>query len=93
MQANWNETDTNSDAFIQNKPSLAPSNAEQNVQSDFNETDTNSDAFILNKPDLTLKADKATTIEVAGTANEIEVSPTGAQDLSANRNIYSRFAK
>ena len=85
VQANWNETDTNSDAFIQNKPSLAPSNAEQNVQSDFNETDTNSDAFILNKPDLTLKADKATTIEVAGTANEIEVSPTGAQDLSANR--------
>ena len=25
------------------------------------------------------------TIEVAGTANEVEVSPTGAQDLSANR--------
>ena len=27
----------------------------------------------------------ATTIELAGTANEIEVSPTGAQDLSTNR--------
>lgn len=85
VQADWNEASSSADSFIQNKPSLAPSNAEQNVQSDFNETDTNSDAFILNKPDLTLKADKATTIEVAGTANEIEVSPTGAQDLSANR--------
>lgn len=85
VQADWNEANTGSDAFIQNKPSLAPSTAEENVQSDFNETDTNSDAFILNKPDLTLKADKATTIEIAGTANEIEVSPSGAQDLSANR--------
>ena len=85
VQSNWNETDSNSDAFIQNKPALAPSGAEANVQSDFNETDTGSDAFILNKPDLTLKADKATTIEVAGTANEVEVSPSGAQDLSASR--------
>ena len=85
VQSNWNETDSNSDAFIQNKPTLAPSGAEANVQSDFNETDTGSDAFILNKPDLTLKADKATTIEVAGTANEVEVSPSGAQDLSASR--------
>ena len=85
VQSNWNETDSNSDAFIQNKPTLAPSDAEANVQSDFNETNTGSDAFILNKPDLTLKADKATTIEVAGTANEVEVSPSGAQDLSASR--------
>ena len=59
--------------------------AEVNVQADYTETDTNSDAFIQNKPDLTLKADKATTIQVNGTTNEIEVSPTGAQDLSANR--------
>ena len=59
--------------------------AEANVQANYTETDTNSDAFIQNKPDLTLKADKATTIEVAGTANEVEVSPSGAQDLSASR--------
>lgn len=59
--------------------------AEENVQSDFNETDTNSDAFIQNKPDLTLKADKTTTVEIQGTSNELEVSPSGPQDLSANR--------
>ena len=59
--------------------------AEVNVQANWGEGNASSDAFIQNKPDLTLKADKATTIQVAGTTNEIEVSPTGAQDLSANR--------
>ena len=52
VQSNWNESDNTSDAFIQNKPTLAPSTAEQNVQANFNETDTNSDAFIQNKPTI-----------------------------------------
>ena len=47
------------------------SGAEVNVQADYNESDSNSDAFIQNKP----------TITVAGTSNEVEVSPTGAQNL------------
>ena len=82
VKANWNESDSASDAFIQNKPTLAPSNAEQNVQANWSESDNTSDAFILNKPSVALST---TTIEVAGTANEVEVSPAGAQDLSANR--------
>jgi hypothetical protein len=45
--------------------------AEVNVQANYNETDNTSDAFIQNKP----------TITVAGTSNEVEVSPTGAQNL------------
>ena len=52
VQADWNETNNTSDAFILNKPTLAPSNAEQNVQVDWSETDNTSDAFILNKPAL-----------------------------------------
>ena len=75
VQADWNESNSASDAFIQNKPTLAPSNAEQNVQADFSVTDTNSDAFIANKPSIT----------VQGTANEVEVSPSGAQLLDQNR--------
>ena len=82
VKANWNESDSASDAFIQNKPTLAPSSAEQNVQANWSESDNTSDAFILNKPSVALST---TTIEVAGTANEVEVSPAGAQDLSANR--------
>ena len=75
VQADWNESNSASDAFIQNKPTLAPSNAEQNVQADFSVTDINSDAFIANKPSIT----------VQGTANEVEVSPSGAQLLDQNR--------
>ena len=75
VQANWDESDSASDAFIENKPTLAPSNAEQNVQSDFSVTDANSDAFIANKPSIT----------VQGTTNEVEVSPSGAQLLNQNR--------
>ena len=57
-------------------------NAEVNVQSDWQEADTNSDAFIQNKPPI---VETSRTIEIAGTANEVDVTPTGAQDLSANR--------
>ena len=52
VKANWSETDSTSDAFIRNKPTLAPSTAEANVQADWDETTTTSDAFILNKPSV-----------------------------------------
>lgn len=70
VQANWNETDTTSPAYIQNKPSIpaAP------VQSNWNETDTASLAYIQNKPTfadvpndmnvVTLKLSSATPISL-----------------------------
>lgn len=42
VQADWDESNSSSDAFIKNKPSVE--------QSDWDETDTNSPAFIKNKP-------------------------------------------
>lgn len=47
-QANWNESDTGSAAYIQNKPTIpaAP------VQSDWNESDNTSLAYIANKPTI-----------------------------------------
>ena len=62
VQANWSESDNTSDAFIQNKPALAPSTAEQNVQSNWNETDNTSDTFIQNKP--TISANTNTTYDL-----------------------------
>ena len=54
VQADWDETDDQSDAYIANKPTIptsyAPTNAEQNVQSDWNAT--SGDALILNKPTI-----------------------------------------
>ena len=48
VQANWNETNSASDAYIQNKPTIpdAP------VQSNWNESDTTSLAYIQNKPTI-----------------------------------------
>jgi len=105
VQADWAQSDSANDAFIQNKPTDVTdlsahdvtelndvtnagsgaiitssertkltgiaTGAEVNVQADYSESDSNSDAFIQNKP----------TITVAGTSNEVEVSPTGAQNL------------
>ena len=47
-QANWNESDTESAAYIQNKPTIPASP----VQSNWNESDTNSLAYIQNKPTI-----------------------------------------
>lgn len=58
--------------------------AEANVQADWNETNSGSDAFIVNKPSIT---PSSRTIEIAGTANEVDVTPSGPQDLSANRSF------
>ena len=61
VQSDWNVTDTESDAFIRNKPDLAPSNAEENIQANWTETDTNSDAFIKNKPTIPSDINAAVT--------------------------------
>ena len=48
VQSNWNESDSSSLAYIQNKPTIpaAP------VQSDWNESDSSSLAYIQNKPTI-----------------------------------------
>ena len=48
VQANWDESDSSSPAYIQNKPSI-PQSPEQ---SDWNETDSSSLAYIKNKPNI-----------------------------------------
>lgn len=48
VQANWNETDTSSKAYIQNKPTIPAAQ----VQSNWNETNTSSKAYIQNKPTI-----------------------------------------
>ena len=56
-------------AQILNKPTLAPANAEQNVQSDWTETDSADDSFIQNKPTIpTLPASVTQAEAEAGTA-------------------------
>ena len=47
VQSNWAEADVDSDAFIQNKPTITDP-----VQADWNETNTTDLSFIQNKPSL-----------------------------------------
>ena len=87
-QADWNEATTTDPAFILNKPTLAPSNAEQNVQVDWNETTTTSDAYIQNKPTLApsdaeanVQADwnETTTTADAYIQNKPTLAPSNAE--------------
>lgn len=48
VQANWNETNSNSDAYIQNKPTIPAAQ----VQSNWNETNTSAASYIQNKPTI-----------------------------------------
>ena len=48
VQADWNESDSNSKSFIANKPTIPAAQ----VQADWNESDSNSKAFIANKPTI-----------------------------------------
>ena len=52
-QPDWEEDDTTSAAYIQNKPDLT-NFLTQETQSDWNENDTTSVAYIQNKPDLSV---------------------------------------
>ena len=63
---------------------VPPQNAEQNVQANWSEQNTSSDAFIQNKPSI---VSPTRTITVQGTADEIEVTPNTAQDLTADRTV------
>lgn len=47
VQADWNETDPSSDAYIRNKPSVA-----LQVQADWDETNTSLPSYIRNKPTI-----------------------------------------
>lgn len=51
VQANWNETDTESPAYIQNKPTIPAAQ----VQSDWNQSDDTAVDYIKNKPSQSLE--------------------------------------
>lgn len=52
VQANWNEIDSSSDAYIQNKPTIPAAQ----VQSNWTEADTSAASYIENKPSLSAVA-------------------------------------
>lgn len=92
VQSNWNETDSTSPAFIQNKPTIPAAQ----VQSDWNQSDNTAVDFIKNKPTIPAAANDGTiTINQGGiqkgvfTTNQsgnttIDLDAGGSSLLSGN---------
>ena len=94
VQSNWNETDTSSPAYIQNKPTIpsAP------VQSNWNESDSSSLAYIQHKPTALSQFENdmhyCTLIDVDDSvANIILMTPTGTNTVLVSEGITSVFYK
>ena len=95
VQSNWNETDTTSPAYIQNKPTIpsAP------VQSNWNESDSSSLAYIQNKPTIPTNTSQlnndsgfVTLITVEESpANIIQMIPTGTNTVYVDMGVIAVY--
>lgn len=65
VQSNWNETNTSSAAFIQNKPTIPAAQ----VQSNWTETNSSNPAFIQNKPTIPTTITALTDTAISGLQN------------------------
>lgn len=81
VQSDWNETDSTSDAYIANKPTIPAAQ----VQSDWAETDTTDVSYIANKPtQLTMSGDGTyiTVTEGTGTLTVALTVHTGSYTVN-----------
>lgn len=100
LQANWNETDTSSVQYIQNKPSIPTATSDltndsgfitssdvpaAQTQSDWTETSTSSPAYIQHKPDM---SQYATQTDLAGKQDVL----TAGQNITITNNVISADA-
>ena len=69
VQSDWNESDSSSLAYIQNKPTI-----QTQVQSDWNETDTTSLAYIQNKPNISIQNKPTIQPQVQSDWNETDTT-------------------
>ena len=75
VQANWNETDTDSPAYIQNKPTIPAAQ----VQSDWNQSDNAAVDYIKNKPTVPYDLTDIYRLEIA-----VETDMTITCDVQMN---------
>lgn len=80
VQSDWNESDSTSPAYIQNKPTI-PSQ----VQSDWTESDSSDPSYIQNKPtEKSLLA--GSNITITDTANGVRIDAAGGTQVQSNWN-------
>lgn len=74
VQPDWSESDTTSDAYIKNKPTIPTL-----VQPDWNETSSSADDYIKNKPTLGTASSRAVASGIV----------SGSTDLATAGQVYS----
>lgn len=100
LQANWNETDTSSVQYIQNKPSIPTATSDltndsgfitasdvpaAQTQADWTESSTSSPAYIQHKPDM---SQYATQTDLDGKQDVL----TAGQNITITNNVISADA-
>lgn len=89
VQSNWNESDSSSLAYIQNKPSIPAAQ----VQSDWTQSDSAAVDFIKNKPSLATVATSGAYSDLSGTPNLATVATTGSYTDLSNTPDLSIYAE
>lgn len=101
-QANWNETNTSSAAYIQNKPTIPAAQ----IQADWDQDDTTALDYINNKPTIPAEQIQADWNQTTTTAKDyiknkptIPTVPTTSTSVTENDNnpvsggaVYNKFA-
>ena len=101
-QANWNETNTSSAAYIQNKPTIPAAQ----IQADWDQDDTTALDYINNKPTIPAEQIQADWNQTTSTAKDyiknkptIPTVPTTSTSVTENDNnpvsggaVYNKFA-
>ena len=85
VQADWSETDSDSDAYIANKPTITTP-----VQSNWAETDSGDLSFITNKPTIPTIPSNATT-STAGLMSSADKTKLDGIQAGANQDVQANW--
>jgi hypothetical protein len=88
VNSDWNETNTASKAFIQNKPTITAQ-----VNSDWNETNAASKAFIQNKPTITAQVNSDWNETNTASKAFIQNKPTITAQVNSDWNETNTASK
>jgi hypothetical protein len=90
VQADWNQGISNSDSFIQNKPTDV-TDLSLHVATELSDINSSGSGYIITDAERTRLEDelveKTQTIRVHGTTNQVAVSPDTAQTLATSRSF------
>jgi hypothetical protein len=88
VQSNWNETNTSSKAYIQNKPTIP----DAQIQADWNQTTTTAKDYIKNKPTIPTVNNATLTIQKNGTTVKT-FTANASSDVTCNITVPTKVSE